>query len=543
MMNHVMAAIDINPFQITSEHLINIKSGQNADPEVQHDLTNVENIGMNALTLALKSDKKTTPIVKLKTFHSQSLVRHSSKKGMSTKSDEVSALLRMTQIIAWGGTVDVTQFIGNHECSSSPPSLFDDDGRMRSTGSRATLIKAILDQTNVHALEKLPHSDVKTAVVVDAMHLIRKLSFMPNENFAQVSDRYLKFLLKDVPQGAQIIHFCCDRYRDASLKSDERSKRAGKQCHDKVYDVSDTFKAPDSAHFFGVSQNKSRLLAYLCEKWSTDEVTNSSLGSRKLYLGGGFLDETKSVLLTEGSCVDVAELQSTQEEADTRLILHAIYSVKQDGVKRVVVHASDTDVIVICIYYAFKMQDQLSEVWVRSGSDNYLPIHLIAQSLGDTVSLALPFIHSLSGRDITSYPYFTSKKGWLSASCKLDIHALADYGETENLTLSDDLLRQATRLAVAVQCKQVITEDKINLAQVRATKFLNNKSVMLKMLPATEGGFLQHVLRSALAVLIDKRAHVARPDIPPYDEFGWILKGGTFVPVMSLTPLWPVQIK
>ena len=104
-----------------------------------------------------------------------------------------------------------------------------------------------------------------------------------------------------------------------------------------------------------VCQNKSRLLAYLCEKWSTDEVTNSSLGSRKLYLGGGFLDETKSVLLTEGSCVDVAELQSTQEEADTILILHAVYSVKQDGVKRVVVHASDTDVIVICIYHVFKM--------------------------------------------------------------------------------------------------------------------------------------------------------------------------------------------
>ena len=169
MVNHVMA-IDINPFQITSKHLININSGQNADPEVHHDLTNVENIGMKALTLALKSDKKTTATVRLKTFHSQSLPKPSSKKGMSNKSDEVSALLRMTQIIASGGTVDVTQFIGNHECSSSPPSLFNNDGRMRSTGSKATLVKAILDQTKIHALEKLSHSNLKTAVVIDAMH-------------------------------------------------------------------------------------------------------------------------------------------------------------------------------------------------------------------------------------------------------------------------------------------------------------------------------------------------------------------------------------
>ena len=73
---------------------------------------------------------------------------------MSTNSDEVLDLLRMTQIIASGGKVDVTQFIGNNECSSSPPCLFDDDGRMRSTGSKATLIKAILEQTKMQRLEK-----------------------------------------------------------------------------------------------------------------------------------------------------------------------------------------------------------------------------------------------------------------------------------------------------------------------------------------------------------------------------------------------------
>ena len=287
MVNHVMAAIDINPFRITSEYLINIHTGQNADPEVHHDLTNVENIGMKALSVSLNSDKKTTTTVKLKTFHSQSLAKPNGKRGMATKSDEVSALLRMTQIIASGGKEDVTQFIGNHKCSSSPPSLFDDDGRMRSTGSKATLIKAILEQTKIQTLEKLSQSTVKTAVVIDAMHLIRKLSFLPNENFAHVSDRYLKYLLKDVPDGSEIIHFCCDRYRDVSLKSEERSKRAGKQRPETVYDINDTFKAPDPAHFFGVSQNKSRLLVYLCEKWSADEVSNPSLGSRKLYMGGG----------------------------------------------------------------------------------------------------------------------------------------------------------------------------------------------------------------------------------------------------------------
>ena len=118
------------------------------------------------------------------------------------------------------------------------------------------------------------------------MHLIRKF-VLPNENFAHVSDRYLKYMLKDVPDGSEIIHFCCDRYRDVSLKSEERSKRAGKQRPETVYDINGTLKAIDPAHFFWVSQYKSRLLVYLCEKWSADEVRNPSLGSRKLYLGGG----------------------------------------------------------------------------------------------------------------------------------------------------------------------------------------------------------------------------------------------------------------
>ena len=238
--------------------------------------------GMKAISVPLNSDKNITTTVKLRTFNSQSLAKQNGTRGMSTKSDEVLAQLRMTQIIASGGKVDVTQFISNYECSSSPPSLFDDDGRMRSTGSKATLIKSTLEQTTIHILEKLSHSTVKTAVVIDAMHLIRKLTFLPNKNFAHVSDRYLKYMLKDVPDGSEIINFCCDRYRDVSLKSEEQSKRAGKQRPETVYDINDIFKTPDPAHFFGVSQNKLRLLVYLCEKWSADEVSNPYLGSRKM---------------------------------------------------------------------------------------------------------------------------------------------------------------------------------------------------------------------------------------------------------------------
>ena len=54
------------------------------------------------------------------------------------KSDEVAALLRMTQMVNSGGEVDIVNFIGNNECSKNPPSLYNEDGTMRAAGTKAS---------------------------------------------------------------------------------------------------------------------------------------------------------------------------------------------------------------------------------------------------------------------------------------------------------------------------------------------------------------------------------------------------------------------
>ena len=95
------------------------------------------------------------------------------------------------------------------------------------------------------------------------------------------------------------------------------------------------------------------------------------MGSTRLYLGGGFQEETQSVLInTDGSVTDIAELESTQQEADTRVILHSMYSVHNEGVDRVVIYANDTDIIVSCVYYAATLLKELPEMWVRTAQSN-----------------------------------------------------------------------------------------------------------------------------------------------------------------------------
>ena len=93
--------------------------------------------------------------------------------------------------------------------------------------------------------------------------------------------------------------------------------------------------------------------------------------------------------------MDVPALESTQQEADTRIILHTLYSVKNEGVDRVIIHANDTDIINLCLYYGATYLSDLPELWVRTAQNAYLPIHAMVAALGISQCCAMPFIHSL----------------------------------------------------------------------------------------------------------------------------------------------------
>ena len=136
----------------------------------------------------------------------------------------------------------------------------------------------------------------------------------------------------------------------------------------------------------------------------------------------------------------------------------------------------------------------------------------MTNNLDSKVCQALPFIHSLSGRDVTSYPYFTGKKSWLLRSKEVELDKLASFAEESNYTVTEDIVNQARNLLIAVYCKA--GEDSLfsSLEEIRAHTFLNKNTTVLKMLPPTEDAFLQHLKRAALATVIDKTVHLI--DLP-----------------------------
>ena len=123
----------------------------------------------------------------------------------------------------------------------------------------------------------------------------------------------------------------------------------------------------------------------------------------------------------------------------------------------------------------------MPEIWIRTERDAYLPICDLVAALGIARCWSLPFVHSFSGRD-TSYFYFTSKKVWLSASKALNISALEELFESaDSSDIDANVISQAPKMLISVNSKQTDAEQ--TLSVIRAHKFLNNKSTLLKLLP------------------------------------------------------------
>lgn len=100
-----------------------------------------------------------------------------------------------------------------------------------------------------------------------------------------------------------------------------------------------------------------------------------------MYLSGGFTDETRTMVADDHGAKEIPELGCTHEEADNRIILHAVSSAEVLGANRIIIHANDTDVIVLCIYCCGTVP-ALKQIWVRTDPDTFLPVHDIVTSLG-----------------------------------------------------------------------------------------------------------------------------------------------------------------
>ena len=222
---------------------------------------------------------------------------------------------------------------------------------------KANRLKADMKSIRTHDI-----SDASSSVCDEDLTLHKALDVKKLSNFGDLAIFYLKHMSM-LLQSAETIVDVFDRYdlKD-SIKSAERERRSQAAGGHRIYHVNEGSSIPDWKQFLSINRNKQELISFLGEFISKFVNANNPLPvGQTLYLAGTFRNPEVVKKIAGDQVTDFVDLFSIQEEADTIIILHALYADEQFGkssVKgRIIIKCSDTDVLVLCVHYYPRMQN------------------------------------------------------------------------------------------------------------------------------------------------------------------------------------------
>ena len=116
--------------------------------------------------------------------------------------------------------------------------------------------------------------------------------------------------------------------------------------------------------------------------------------------------------MTKDDWVEITELRSTQEEVDTRVLLHALHAAKA-GSKAVIVTTEDTDVMVLCRGFNRDIPWLIYQKHLTKHRSQFVDFGQLASLLGENICDALIGLHAFTGCD-TSYecPHRPGEAAW-----------------------------------------------------------------------------------------------------------------------------------
>ena len=214
----------------------------------------------------------------------------------------------------------------------------------------------------------------------------------------------LSFICKQY-EGVGEIHVCFDIYSETSLKFNERQRRGGIETEFLITGPDQAPKQPNEALLKNGSF-KNELGKFLLKEWQKESL-QVYLQNKLLFVSHG-----GHCLKIHGKDVSYpTNLQGTHSEADTLVAYHANAS---DG--RIVIRATDTDVLIILLGMLAKHQEQehpvkYENITMDVGTGNhqrYIDVSQLFVALEDKcagINSSLLGLHSFSGSDYTSSFY------------------------------------------------------------------------------------------------------------------------------------------
>ena len=531
----------VNPFDIQQHppELVNISTGLKASKEVQESLLNAVDTGTEMskkfIDSALSEGMSRSfygPIQRsnIKTFSDMNKKTKLKCRSGETVQGNINPELIFRRALALTKCRDdvTVEKLLSFPIGPIPTSLFHDDGTMRKC------VKSDL----AHELEReicpsfnLPTFDPSLTVVIrDGMAIIQSLDVKRFSSFGDLLNFFLK-QLSTLFQSASTIVDVFDRYDITdSIKSAERERRSQAAGGHRVYHVNEGSSIPDWKKFLANKRNKQALVCFIGEFISKSYCASNTLPvGQTLFLAGTFPNPEIVKKITNDQITDCTSLFSTQEEADTRLVLHALHAdehFKMCNVRgRTIVKCSDTDVLVLAVHYFPRMLNT-DQLWlymgaVTSGKDGrrYIPVHELCSSLTNITREILPAAHALTGCDTTSSLFGIGKKSVfkLLKSSSAELVGLSQLGNSD-IDTSICVARKLVSKLYDPKGKYKSSHHDLNKLRVRLA---TSKDCSLVRLPPSEASFKQHVLRASIQTKIWMTSHQAKPPIGSPYEYGW----------------------
>ena len=217
--------------------------------------------------------------------------------------------------------------------------------------------------------------------MIDAVALVQRLKG-DHKTFAEVADSLLSLVLHDV-------------YKETSIKNAEREKR-GAEFGNEFRIIQSEHKVQQWRKFLLNPKNKKAFTEFVVMEWRRDKY-RTKLTGKVLFV----TCESDCYGITSQAANIVEELNSTQEEANTRLILHAAHAARS-GYKAVVVASEDTDVFLLCLAFKCFIPASMHAKCGTQTRTRYVSISSVVGAVGGELCKCLIGMHAFTGCNTVS---------------------------------------------------------------------------------------------------------------------------------------------
>jgi len=408
------------------------------------------------------------------------------------------------------------QSVLKHELLPVPVSLAEMNGALR-TGNKSLLANVITE--DIDCPETIQIHDTSTCLIIDGQALVGALG-KPDDavTFGDLADTYVKTVLK-AGSKYQRIDIVFDRYREETIKGTIRTWRSkAARPIRRLVEGRDVPLPNNWSNFLSLADNKADLAHFLSE-----ELCSQAPKDKEIVVAGGFREELE-VKSSKGT-TDLTPLKSTHEEADTRLVLHAVHS----QFNTVVVSSRDTDVLLLLVSHFRRMQCE--HLWMMSGTSKkrrYIPIVAVFNKLPRGSAASLLAYHALTGCDTTSYiANHTKRSSWKVSK---EHHELL-----KNLAICE-LTEETIKSSETFVCRiyNVYTTDSVDAAR----HLLFSKMGKPEAMAPTSDVLRFHLMRVHYQAMIWRNSHCPTPELPAPSEMGWRLGESGLQPILlALSPI------